>query len=129
MNIFQAETPKLLAQWNGAIVSRVEPYDIDMMVLLAPIPCGDHWIPALYKWNGASVGPLRWLFPKWKHPVATCRHDYRCQKAKYWYQRKIADVLFYRDVGVRGTKYEQIIGYTGVRLGALWALATGKLTL
>lgn len=102
---------------------------VDWRRTLNCLPCGDGVIPIGFMFNGASVGPLRRFFPKWKHPIATCRHDWRCQIAEkfkkgnyktYKRLRKYADDEFYKDVGKGGTKWEQIKGYTGVRIGAFF---------
>ena len=99
----------------------------DWMELTATLPCGDELIPIGFRWNGASVGPLRRFFPKWKHPIATCRHDARCAAALTVEERKFADREFFRDVGKGGTKWEQLKGYSAVRLGAYRAKLLGKL--
>ena len=135
MNYFQDETPEILKGWDGKIHMRSVPGKLDMMELTFPLPCGDSWIPPGYRWNGASVGPLRKLpligFPKWKHPIATCRHDWRCDLARTKKERKIADRLFKRDVsiGQEGqliTRWEQFKGYIGVRLGAMFGIGATR---
>lgn len=96
----------------------------DMMELTEPLPCGEGEVPVGFRWNGSSSGPLRNFpiigFPKWKHPIASCKHDYRCSMATNKEERKIADQLFYKDVEKKGTKWEQIKGYLGVRFGAIF---------
>lgn len=92
------------------------------------LPCGDGFIEVGFEFNGASVGPLRFLFPKWKHPIATCRHDKRCNEADkykknnydtYKKLRKFADAEFKKDVGKGGNWWEKQVGYIGVRVGAI----------
>ena len=122
---FQKETDTVLKNWNRTInMSFVEDYP-DWAELDAELPCGDGWIPSGFQWNGASVGLLRHIpflgFPKWKHPIATCRHDFRCQHAKTWMDRRISDNLFWYDVALGGTRWEQIKGYAGVTLGTSWS--------
>lgn len=128
--IFQDETPRVLKEWNGHINFRNVKDRLDWKELTAPLPCGDTFIPAGYQWNGASSGPLRSVpifgFPKWKHPIATCRHDYRCERVETRKQRKIADKLFKRDISLGQehkkitTWWEMTKGYTGVRIGAFF---------
>ena len=116
--------------WDGHIymtnVRDGEKDVLDYLQLTRPLPCGEGLIPAGYRWNGASVGPLRRYFPKWKHPIATCRHDWRCDLAKTAEQREFGDAQFKIDVGHGGTKWEQIKGYYGVRLGSWWAKIQGR---
>ncbi|MCF6265245.1 MAG: hypothetical protein L3J57_01715 [Desulfuromusa sp.] len=114
--------------WDGRIYMRSVPGKLDVLELTRPLPCGNGLVPAGYQWNGASSGILRNLpivnFPKWKHPIATCRHDWRCAHTKTKKQRKIADQMFRADVGQGGTRWEQIKGYLGVRLGALFGVGS-----
>ena len=131
-NFFTDETPEVLANWDGKIQMRSVPGRLDFMELLFPLPCGNDFIPKGFCWNGASVGPLRRIpligFPRWKHPIATCRHDWRCEIATTKEQRKIADRLFRRDIAVGQedkkltTWWEQTKGYIGVRIGALFTM-------
>ncbi len=118
------------AGWDGRICLGTIPGRVDWRELLANLPCGDGEIPAGFVWNGASSGVLRYggflAFPKWKHPIATCRHDWRCAHAQTKQQRKFADQAFYRDVGIGGTKWEQIKGYIGVRIGAWLGIGSQK---
>lgn len=108
--------------WDGRINMRSVPGALDILELTRPLPCGEGEVPVGFQWNGASVGILRKVlflgFPKWKHPIASCRHDWRCEHAETAAQRKFADQRFYADVGIGGTRWEQIKGYLGVRVGA-----------
>ncbi|WP_316348479.1 hypothetical protein [Desulfuromonas acetoxidans] len=116
--------------WDGVIHCSTIPGYPDHRRLDKPIPCGDGLIMPGFVWNGASVGVMRYAgilsFPKWKHPISTCRHDLRCSLAKNRSQRKFADQQFRRDVGIGGTKWEQIKGYLGVRIGALFGVGVNK---
>lgn len=118
--------------WDGSEYSKSLPGKTDWRELTKPLPCGDGEIPAGYQWNGASVGPLRSFlffgFPKWKHPIATCRHDIRCEEAAkhkktnkklYKKLRKFGDKQFKKDVSKGGTWWEKQKGYVGVRIGSL----------
>ena len=114
--------------WKGEMELSTIKGKTDWRRIIASVPCGTGLIQPGYEFNGASVGPLRFLFPKWKHPIATARHDKRCDvaelykkedRAEYKRLRKIADQMFKVDVGAGGTWWEQQIGYIGVRIGAL----------
>jgi len=113
--------------WDGRIHMQSVPNKLNWLELSRPLPCGDSYIPANFRWNGASSGLFEKLiilnFPKWKHPIASCRHDWRCLKARTKKERAIADKLFYNDIGEGGTKWEQIKGYIGVRIGAFFGVA------
>jgi len=121
--------------WDGLIYMRSIKNKLDWLELTETVPCGNGKIPIGYEWNGASVGPVRylniWAFPKWKHPIATVRHDWRCQHAKTKEQRKIADKMFKADIALGQTNklvswWEQTKGYLGVRIGALLHGKNGK---
>ena len=131
MNLFAENV--IPEDWDGRLHECTIPGKTDWRELEQPLPCGDSFIEVGFQWNGASVGPLRSLpllgFPKWKHPIATCRHDKRCgeanrykklTKAMYKNLRKIADKMFKADVGIGGTKFEQLRGYLGVRMGSFF---------
>lgn len=114
--------------WDGRIYMRSVPGKLDVMELTQPLPCGNGLIPAGYQWNGASSGLLRKVivfnFPKWKHPIATCRHDFRCERATSPDDREFADNRFKIDVGKGGTRWEQVKGFFGVRLGAMFGVGS-----
>lgn len=61
----------------------------------------------------------RSIFPRHKHPIASCRHDYRCGKARNAEERFWADKHFEEDVGTTSSWVDKKIGYAGVRVGAL----------
>ena len=116
-----------LTWWDGTEHSNSY-HKRDWRQLDKPLPCGETVIEHAFVWNGASVGPLRFAFPKWKHPIATCRHDKRCAIAGrfkkthpelYHKLRKFADQQFKKDVTVRGNWWEVNAGYAAVRLGAV----------
>ena len=120
MSYFIAEDPKL--DKSTILHMRTIPGELNFLITDEPLLCGDEYIPPKHKWNGASVGLLEHVpllgFPKWKHPIATCRHDWRCSIAKTKEERAIADTLFRKDIGEGGTKWEQTKGYIGVRIGS-----------
>lgn len=79
-------------------------------------------VPADFVWNGNSSGLLSPVFPKWNHPIASCRHDFRCGKAETPEQRKWADQEFRKDVGTTSWWITKQVGYIGVRVGAMFGV-------
>lgn len=76
-------------------------------------------IPAGFEWDGSSVPwVFQRIFPKWRHPIASCRHDWRCRKAQTPEERLFADKEFERDVGRTSWWITKKLGYIGVRIGA-----------
>ena len=61
---------------------------------------------------------MRSVFPRHRHPVASCKHDWRCLHAKSPAERKWADEQFEIDVGKTSWWITKKIGYYGVRIGA-----------
>jgi hypothetical protein len=59
------------------------------------------------------------VFPKHRHPVASCRHDWRCRNAGSAAERAFADREFRRDVRRTSWWVTCQIGYIGVRVGAM----------
>ena len=98
--------------------------------LTTPLKCKmwlskTHNIPFGFKWGGASAPwSLLPFFPRHNHPVASCKHDYRCSKARNGAERKWADKEFEKDVGVTSWWVTKKIGYTGVRIGALLGIGS-----
>lgn len=80
-------------------------------------------IPTGFTWDGSSV-PLvvQGIFPRHRHPIASCRHDWRCQNAKNAQERKIADEEFQKDVGATSWWITKKVGYIGVRIGATFGV-------
>jgi hypothetical protein len=76
-------------------------------------------VPDKFRWNGASSGILSPLFPRWNHPIATCRHDFRCEQAKNAEQRKWSDKQFEKDLATTSWWITKEAGYLGVRVGAV----------
>ena len=92
----------------------------------APLVCkmwpgfkGAPEVPADFEWDGNSSGLLAPVFPQWNHPIASCRHDWRCSQAKNDAQRKWADEQFEKDVGTTSWWITKKLGYLGVRAGAM----------
>ena len=76
-------------------------------------------IPVGFEWDGSSVPwVFQGFFPRHRHPIASCRHDWRCRKAKNAAERKFADEQFKLDVGETSWWITAQVGYIGVRTGA-----------
>jgi hypothetical protein len=93
--------------------------------LTAPLSC-PMWpgysgppMPDDFEWDGNSSSLFAPIFPKWNHPIASARHDFRCRQAKNAQQRKWADKEYQKDVGTTGWWITKKLGYIGVRVGAL----------
>ncbi|WP_179953484.1 DUF1353 domain-containing protein [Desulfobotulus mexicanus] len=77
-------------------------------------------VPADFEWDGSSVPVLlQPFFPRHRHPIASCRHDWRCKHARNHKERRWADQEFKKDVGRTSWKITAQAGYAGVRIGAL----------
>lgn len=114
---------------SGTIIHmRNVPGDPTLRALDAPLPLKnmdgtDDEVPTDYVWNGASGNWFTHkLFPRHDHPIATCRHDYRCDMAKTPEERLFADKEFKKDVGTTAGWWEQTKGYVGVRIGAFFGI-------
>jgi hypothetical protein len=82
-------------------------------------------IPVDFEWDGSSVPwVFQGVFPRHRHPIASCRHDWRCRNAKTAAERLFADKEFERDVGTTSWWITKKVGYLGVRIGAY--LGIGK---
>lgn len=80
-------------------------------------------IPVDFIWDGASTPLiLQGLFPRHNHPIASCRHDFRCKQAKNKQERKFADEQFEIDVGTTSWWITKKIGYIGVRIGSFFGV-------
>ena len=96
--------------------------------LTKPLYCqrfdGSHGsIPTGFEWDGSSVPFLfQGIFPRHRHPIASCRHDYRCGIAKTKDERKWADKEFEKDVGKTSWWITKKVGYLGVRIGAFFGI-------
>lgn len=82
-------------------------------------------VPVDFIWDGASV-PLmfQWLYPRHNHPIASCRHDYRCKKARDDAERAFADKQFEIDTGKTSWWITKKVGYVGVRIGAFLGIGS-----
>ena len=101
-----------------------------MRALTAPLLChtqkgAREFIPAGFIWDGSSVPRLfQGLFPRHRHPIASCRHDYRCGKAKNKADREFADWQFRNDVNKTSWKITSEVAYMGVRIGAFFGIGS-----
>ncbi len=92
--------------------------------LTRPLPADNYdgtpgEVPVGFVWDGSSVPFLfQGVFPRHRHPVASCRHDWRCRNAKSAKERKWADKEFEKDVGTTSWWITKKVGYAGVRIGA-----------
>jgi len=139
---FMPVTDRIMAEWDGTIGLENVPDRLDWMRIVKPLPCGDNYIRPTYDYNGASSGPLQFVpifgFPKWRHPIATARHDFLCDLTERLRVkgiislkearrlRRIADELFKKDISIGQESavrswWEQTKGYVGVRIGAFYS--------
>lgn len=134
---------------DGRIYMRSVRGNIDVREVTQPLKVtfrdGSYeFIQPFYEWNGASSGIFRPFFPKWKHPLATCKHDFRCERATCKEDRLFADTEFKKDIerleidekpkGAKskvklffkkaGLKKDSILGYYGVRIGAFFGIGS-----
>lgn len=80
-------------------------------------------IPIGYSWDGSSIPwIIQGFFPRHWHPIASCRHDYRCDKATDSAERAWSDNQFRLDVGTTSWKITSWLGYVGVRIGAFFGI-------
>lgn len=105
------------------------PADPDSRILTQPLPLslfegGTGNVPRGFIWDGATIptvfSPFRIVFPRHRHPIATCRHDYRCITAKSYKERRWADKEFEKDVGTTSLWLTKKLGYFGVSTRAFW---------
>lgn len=141
LSFYHTESKRVLEGWDKSATLKSCPNELDFMLVVEPLPCGDNWIRPVYRYNGASSGPLRYIpllgFAKWRHPIATGRHDYRIDLAEllltlglisfreYNHLRLSADRLFKKDIAIGQTNkyrsgWERTKGFVGVRIGANW---------
>jgi hypothetical protein len=80
-------------------------------------------IPIDWTWDGSSIF---WLiarvFPRWRHPIASCEHDYGCAKAKNKEERKFHDEKFQVTVGNTSWWITKKFGFFGVRIGSFFGI-------
>ena len=80
-------------------------------------------IPIDFEWDGSSVlAILQGIFPRHRHPIASCKHDWRCKRAKTPEERKWADKQFEKDVRKTSWWLTKKLGYFGVRIGAFFGI-------
>jgi len=87
----------------------------------------DGYVPFDFVWNGNSTPfGFKWIFPQHNHPIASCRHDWRCQNARSREERAWADKEFETDVGTTSWWITKKVGYVGVRIGAFLGIGCGN---
>lgn len=90
-----------------------------------PLSCGESECEIGFEWDGSSVPWLfRGLFPRYRHPKASCRHDKRCGLTRDKKERKFADQCFKEDVGKTSWVVTMYIGYFGARIGAFFGIGS-----
>jgi hypothetical protein len=118
-------TENVLGDWDGHIYMRTVKNKPKNRALTQPLPCGDGFVPINFEWDGSSVPWFfQRVFPRHNHPIASCRHDFRCRLAKNDEERKFADKEFKKDVGRTSWKITANIGYIGVRIGAFFGIGS-----
>jgi hypothetical protein len=98
---------------------------LDKPLSLLMIDGTESEVPADFIWDGASV-PIVFqsLYPRHNHPIASCRHDWRCKNAKNAAERKFADEQFQIDTGKTSWWITKKVGYIGVRIGAFFGIGS-----
>lgn len=113
-----------MAHSGTLIHMRNVPGNAKLRALDAPLICFNRdgsigYIPKDFQWDGSSVPWIfQRVFPRHNHPIASCRHDWRCLRAKNAEERKWADEQFRKDVATTSWPITASIGYIGVRIGA-----------
>lgn len=134
-NYFTKETDEVLEGWDGRISMDSIPGCLDWKEVTEPLPCGEGYINPPFRFDGSSSSIFRFLIPKWRHPIASARHDFRCSLLRDMVTegmpmkqaqklRQIADKLFRDDLTIGQqtkwrSKFESLAGYYGVRIGAM----------
>ena len=101
-----------------------------MRALTAPLYCimgdgSESCIPFDFEWDGSSVPVIfQGIFPRHRHPVSSCKHDWRSSHAKNKKDRAFADKEFRKDVRKTSWWITAAIGYAGVRIGALFGVGS-----
>ena len=135
VNYFTKEIPEVLEGWDGKIHLQSVAGYLDLKEVTERLPCGEGYIEPPFRFDGSSSGIFRFLIPKWRHPIASVRHDFRCALLRQLVAegmsmrdaqklRKIADQLYREDLKIGQTSktrslFESTAGYTGVRIGAM----------
>jgi len=92
--------------------------------LISPLEClmpdgTTEVIPVNFIWDGNSTPWfLLPFFPRHEYPAESCKHDYRCGKARNAAERKWADQRLREEVGASSNKLTKTGVYTIVRIGA-----------
>jgi len=118
-----------MAHSGTILFMRTVPGKPNLLALTMPLECKMwdgtiHYIQPPFQWNGNSSGIFTPVFPKWNHPIASCKHDYRCGLAKNKQERLWSDNEFRNDVGTTSWWITKQFGYVGVRAGAFWGIGS-----
>jgi hypothetical protein len=112
------------------IYMRTVPGHPEMRALTRPLLCetqdrNHEFIPVGFTWDGSSAPWIfNGIFPRHRHPIASCRHDWRCGHATNSRERAWADKEFEKDVGKTSWWITKKLGYVGVRIGALFGIGS-----
>ena len=112
------------------VFMRTDPDSPKNRILTSPLACKNkdgrmEFIPVDFPWDGSSIPWFaKGIFPRHDHPIASCRHDFRCSKAKNKEDRKFADSEFKIDVRKTSWRSTAAIGYAGVRIGAFFGIGS-----
>lgn len=93
-----------------------------MEMLIRPFVYKGITVPIGFTFDGASTPRIFWsIIPPYKKTKkAACVHDWLCIHAKNKKDRLKADKIFYGMLKEAGlSRYRCILGYIGVRIGAL----------
>lgn len=119
-----------MAHSGTIIYMRNVPGEPDSLALTAPLYCKnfdgtDGYIPFDFKWNGNSTPfGFQWLVPRKEHPIASCRHDWRCGNAKTPEERAWADSEYKKDISTTANPAVSNLAYVGVRIGAVFGVGS-----
>ena len=96
--------------------------DNTKLKLTAPFRAYGMTAPSGYIFNGASSPRFAWwIIPRmYKMLKASCRHDWACENARNWWERLLADIVFFLMAFYteRLALWRCLFGLIGVRIGA-----------
>lgn len=104
------------------VISIEQGLDNEVVTLSKPFHAYGLTVPAGYTYNGASSPRLAWfIIPRmYKMLKASCRHDYACDQARCWWDRLVADIVFFLMAYYieHLALWRCVLGLIGVRIGA-----------
>jgi len=119
-----------MAHSGTIIYMRNVPGHPELLALTAPLYCknfdgSDGYVPFDFPWNGNSTPfGFKWFIPRKEHPIASCRHDWRCKNAKTKEERLFADQEYKKDISTTANSFVSNVGYIGVRIGAVFGIGS-----